>query len=134
MEPLDLSIGTIGLDSPALGFAVVITAEDFDLLQSIIDSAVFEAIAGLAAESFDIASVPFEAITLVPELEAPEFQFWLAPIWEPSIAPEAADGVARGGGHAIPLWQLLAEEPEAANDDEEDDDELALTVILLLAA
>ena len=40
MEPLDLSIGTIGLDSPALGFAVVITAEDFDLLQSIIDSAV----------------------------------------------------------------------------------------------
>lgn len=116
---------------------MILSAADFELLPGVIgiDAPAFEAIATLSAEDFDIVPVPFEVIAVSPELEAPNLEFILAPMWEPAIAAEAADGGARGGGRAIPLWQLLAEEPEAANDDlEEEDDILALTLILALAA
>lgn len=130
MDPLDIIIGAIGLDSPSLGIAIGLTAEEFDLIPGIIDSPLFEAIAALAAEDFDLAQQPFEAIAVSPEFEAPEFEFVLALVWEPNI-PAAA----MGGGHAIPLWQLLMpEEPEVVIDESEDDDEEALIIILALAA
>ena len=129
MDPSNLIIGAIGLDSPALGIVAALTAEEFDAIPWI-DSPLFEAIAGLAATDFGIAQQPFEAIAVSPEFEAPNFEFWLAPTWEPNISP-----AAMGGGHAVPLWELLLPleiEPEPEID--ESDDEEALILILALAA
>lgn len=110
--PVDLIISEVGIDGPLLELGAALNAADFD-----------------------IAPVAFEAIAVSPEFEAPDFEFILAPVWEPAIEAEAGDGGARGGGHAIPLWQLLMpEELEAANDDDEEDDIEALTLILALAA
>lgn len=132
MEALDLIIGAIGLDSPSLGVIAGLTGEDFDLLPGIIvlDAPLFETIAGLSAEDFDIAPQPFEAIAVTPEIATAELELEI--LRQLYIPVESAIG----GGHAIPLWQLLMPEepkPQPAIDDESDDEEAMLTILLLAA-
>ena len=92
MDPLDILIGAIGLDSPTLSIAIGLTAEDFDALPGIIsDAPVFEAIASLTAVDLDIVE-PFEAIVVTPEIAAAE----LVILHELVIPVEVRDRRSRG--------------------------------------